>query len=182
MAVTALLRAALGKQFSIAADAMLGLSGGAMAIARRQIIGQFVPGLIRAGFSGRGALSLFREAGLGVGTGAFYSLFRGGQDQIRTQSYVGGASGEDMIDLSQARITDWAYTDAYTAKVKIFYRDTETGRYASRYVNVGVMEGDTKADVEQRAFDKIQVDWQRGKSQYIAEVFSMDMEDLLETA
>lgn len=123
--------------------------------AKREIIRNYLPGLIDEGFSANASLSLFQDVGLGIGRSDFLGIYRevlGLEDQQNRVRYVRGDSvpSEGILGVYESPI-DTEYRFIY----KYSFTDPKTGDTVESYIGVNRNTLDTLENMEADAAEEI---------------------------
>lgn len=162
----------------IIAGAINDFPGMSASMAKRFLIRQVSPSIVRSGIAWSRALSQMRNVGLGIRTQDFWNVMRTGRELVETQDYLRGLGGDERIDVTHARLAEYSHLDRYTAKIRVHGTDPWSGEPRQRWVTAGVGEGETPNEILGRMQDEFDMRVQEGRGGYSMNIDSIDMEDL----
>lgn len=146
--------------------ALTGLSPSKLLLRKTSVIKQFLPKLLRLGVSGRGALAMFQQAGLGVGKASYWGkgrLFRAALSVADAQEYITGLPHDEAVDFTQAHDMHMLMEDDYAVRVWGEWQDPITGEWKGKWITVGIEEGETLNDIEDRLYDSLSIWYAEGE-------------------
>ena len=94
---------------------------------RRQTIRTFLPDMLDTEYSGRQALDLFRQAGLGINPTDFYAIRRTIKDDTNLVSYLRQIDMNHYVQDSYLRISSQEMETKYRFVASYAIENTETG-------------------------------------------------------
>lgn len=175
MRAAPILSAVLGSDLNAWAGKVGALTGKARTGLLHHAVSAVVPTILRAGFSSNAALSLLQQYGLGIRRVTFLARTHTERQLIAGEQWAKEQVPGEPLNVATIPHTDFPWEDQYTVKVKVYYRDAETGRFANRHITVGFFPGEDQRAVFRKLDDSIEL-WQAaGDYEDVGDVFSYEI-------